>query len=47
MQDFDVAASEKFVEEASVPIVTVFDNDRSNHPFVIKFFNSQNAKVLV
>ncbi|EXB60097.1 Protein disulfide-isomerase [Morus notabilis] len=46
-KDFDVAASEKFVEDASVPIVTVFDNDRSNHPFVIKFFNSQNAKAML
>lgn len=38
-------ALEKFVEEASVPIVTHFNNDPSNHPFVIKFFNSPNAKV--
>ena len=46
IQDFDIDALEKFVEEKSVPIVTVFDNDRSNHPFVIKFFNNQNAKVI-
>lgn len=38
-------ALEKFVEEASLPIVTLFDKDPSNHPFVIKFFNSPNAKV--
>lgn len=44
-QDFNVDALEKFVEEASLPIVTLFDKDPSNHPFVIKFFNSPNAKV--
>lgn len=46
-KDFDIDALEKFVEEKSVPIVTVFDNDRSNHPFVIKFFNNQNAKAML
>lgn len=35
----------KFVEESSIPLVTIFDNDPSNHPFVIKFFNNPNAKV--
>ncbi|KAF8404076.1 hypothetical protein HHK36_008953 [Tetracentron sinense] len=44
-QDFHVDALEKFVEEASVPSVTLFDKDPSNHPFVVKFFNSPNAKV--
>lgn len=38
-------ALEKFVEESSIPTVTVFNNDPSNHPFVIKFFNSPSAKV--
>lgn len=38
-------ALEKFVEEASAPIVTLFNRDPSNHPFVFKFFNSPNAKV--
>ena len=46
-QDFSVDALEKFVENSSVPIVTEFNADPSNHPFVIKFFNSPNAKVLV
>lgn len=45
LQDFDVDASEKFVEEASIPVVTLFNKDPDNHPFVIKFFNSPNAKV--
>ncbi|KAF2317199.1 hypothetical protein GH714_016573 [Hevea brasiliensis] len=43
-QDFNVDVLEKFVEESSIPIVTVFNNDPINHPYVIKFFNSPNAK---
>lgn len=35
----------KFIEESSIPTVTVFNNDPSNHPFVIKFFNTENPKV--
>ena len=38
-------ALEKFVEEASTPIVTLFNKDPSNHPFVMKFFNNPKAKV--
>lgn len=39
-------ALSKFVEESSVPIVTVFNNDPSNHPFVVKFFDNPNVKVI-
>ncbi|KAL2892948.1 Protein disulfide-isomerase [Bienertia sinuspersici] len=46
-QDFDVAAMEKFVEESSIPTVTIFSKDPANHPYVIKFFNSPNAKALL
>ena len=46
-QDFNVDALEKFVEEASLPIVPRLDKDPSNHPFVIKIFNSPNAKVTI
>ncbi|KAI8029748.1 Protein disulfide-isomerase [Camellia lanceoleosa] len=46
-QDFDVNALEKFIVEASVPIVTVYDKDPSNHPFVNKFFNTPNAKAML
>ncbi|MED6123471.1 disulfide-isomerase [Stylosanthes scabra] len=46
-QDFKVEALEKFVEESSIPVVTVFNNDPSNHPFVVKFFNSPNAKAML
>ncbi|PHU11568.1 hypothetical protein BC332_18498 [Capsicum chinense] len=43
-QEFDVDALAKLVEEAIIPTVTVFNKDPNNHPFVIKFFNSANAK---
>lgn len=46
-QDFHVDAMEKFIEESSVPTVTVFSKDPANHPYVIKFFNSPNAKALL
>lgn len=45
LQDFTVDTAETFVEEASIPVVTLFNKDPDNHPFVIKFFNSPNAKV--
>ncbi|KAJ8762887.1 hypothetical protein K2173_023016 [Erythroxylum novogranatense] len=45
-KDFNVDALEKFVEDASIPIVTVFNKDPNNHPFVIKFFNSPHAKAM-
>ncbi|XP_073021162.1 protein disulfide isomerase-like 1-2 [Primulina eburnea] len=41
-QDFKVDAMEKFIGEASIPLVTVRDNDPSNH--INKFFESSNAK---
>ncbi|XP_062099280.1 protein disulfide-isomerase [Humulus lupulus] len=46
-KDFNVDALEKFVEETSVPVVTEFNKDPNNHPFVIKFFNSPNAKAML
>ncbi|XP_010538989.1 PREDICTED: protein disulfide-isomerase-like [Tarenaya hassleriana] len=46
-KDFKVDAMEKFIEESSLPIVTIFDKDPSNHPYVIKFFNSANSKALL
>ncbi|WCJ44369.1 Protein disulfide-isomerase [Euphorbia peplus] len=46
-KDFSVDALEKFIEESSIPIVTVFNNDPNNHPFVIKFFNSPDAKAML
>ncbi|XWS23720.1 hypothetical protein CRYUN_Cryun28dG0039400 [Craigia yunnanensis] len=46
-KDFNVEALEKFVEESSIPIVTLFNTDPSNHPFVGKFFNSPYVKVML
>ncbi|GAB4862085.1 disulfide-isomerase [Ancistrocladus abbreviatus] len=46
-RDFHVDALEKFIEEASVPTVTIFNKDPNNHPYVIKFFNSANAKAML
>ncbi|XP_031273106.1 protein disulfide-isomerase-like [Pistacia vera] len=46
-KDFKVDALEKFVEESSIPLVTLFSSDPSLHPFVIKFFNSPNAKAML
>lgn len=40
-------ALEKFVEESSVPTLTFFNSDPNNHPYVIKFFNNKNAKVMI
>ncbi|KAG9458822.1 hypothetical protein H6P81_003330 [Aristolochia fimbriata] len=46
-QDFHIEALEKFVEEASIPSVTLFNKDPDNHPFVIKFFNNPQAKAML
>uniref|UniRef100_A0A1J3DFM3 Protein disulfide-isomerase n=1 Tax=Noccaea caerulescens TaxID=107243 RepID=A0A1J3DFM3_NOCCA len=46
-KDFDGEALEKFVKESSIPLVTVFDKDPNNHPYVIKFFESQNTKAML
>ncbi|GER49179.1 protein disulfide-isomerase [Striga asiatica] len=43
-QEFDVDALVKFVQETSIPTVTFFNKDPKNHPFVVKYFNSPNAK---
>ena len=44
-QDFNGEALEKFVKESSIPLVTVFDKDPSNHPYVSKFFDNPATKV--
>ncbi|KAK7410605.1 hypothetical protein VNO78_01535 [Psophocarpus tetragonolobus] len=46
-QDFHVKALEKFVEESSVPVVTVFNNDLKNHAFISKFFGTSKTKVML
>ncbi|WOG97204.1 hypothetical protein DCAR_0416544 [Daucus carota subsp. sativus] len=46
-QDFNVETLEKSVQESSLPLVTLFNKDPSNHPSIIKFFNSPDAKALL
>lgn len=46
LQDFEMDAMKKFIEEASIPIVTIYDKDPNNHPYVKKFFNSANSKAI-
>ncbi|KAJ0241449.1 Protein disulfide isomerase-like 1-2 [Hirschfeldia incana] len=46
-KDFNGEALEKFVKESSIPLVTVFDKDPSNHPYVAKFFESPATKVMM
>jgi protein disulfide-isomerase A1 len=45
-QDFNVDSLEKFVEEASMPLIAVLTKDPDSHAHVIKFFNSPDAKAL-
>uniref|UniRef100_A0A1J3F523 Protein disulfide-isomerase n=1 Tax=Noccaea caerulescens TaxID=107243 RepID=A0A1J3F523_NOCCA len=46
-KDFNGEALEKFVKESSIPLVTVFDNDPSNHPYISKFFDSPATKAMM
>ncbi|KAJ4916352.1 Protein disulfide isomerase-like 1-1 [Raphanus sativus] len=45
-RDFVGEALETFVKESSIPLITVFDNDPNNHPYVLKFFELPNTKAL-
>ncbi|ESQ27367.1 hypothetical protein EUTSA_v10018420mg [Eutrema salsugineum] len=46
-KDFNGEALEKFVKESSIPLVTVFDSDPSNHKYVAKFFDSPATKAMM
>uniref|UniRef100_A0A0D6R325 Protein disulfide-isomerase n=1 Tax=Araucaria cunninghamii TaxID=56994 RepID=A0A0D6R325_ARACU len=46
LQDFNVEALTKFVEEGSMPIVATLTKDPESHPYVMKFFNSPDSKAL-
>ncbi|KAA0055433.1 protein disulfide-isomerase-like [Cucumis melo var. makuwa] len=46
-KDFDPAKLEKFIEASSIPIVTEFNNDPSNHVYLSKFFSSSNDKAML
>ncbi|KAJ4790340.1 Protein disulfide-isomerase [Rhynchospora pubera] len=45
-QEFEVDELEKFIEEASMPLVVIFDSDESNRPFILRFFRSPNVKAM-
>jgi protein disulfide-isomerase A1 len=36
---------EKFIEAASMPLVVLFNNDESNRPYILRFFQNPNIKV--
>ncbi|XP_076893556.1 protein disulfide-isomerase-like [Bidens hawaiensis] len=46
-QKFDVDALEKFIVDSSIPLVTLFDQSPANQPFLVKYFESPNAKVYI
>ncbi|PIN21224.1 Protein disulfide isomerase (prolyl 4-hydroxylase beta subunit) [Handroanthus impetiginosus] len=46
-EDFQVDAMEKFIEEASTPIVTIWDHDTRNHPYINKFLESLSDKAML
>ncbi|EPS71244.1 protein disulfide-isomerase, partial [Genlisea aurea] len=46
-EDFTLESLEKFVEESSIPVVTVWDSDRSNHVYVGKYFQTSSDKAML
>lgn len=46
-QDFNVDAVEKFIEESTIPILTVWNSDPSNYEYVNKFFDGPNDKAML
>ncbi|GFP84138.1 protein disulfide-isomerase, partial [Phtheirospermum japonicum] len=46
-QEFNVDALEKFIEESSVPTVTTWNSDPTNHPYINKFFDGPSAKAML
>ncbi|XP_061970285.1 protein disulfide-isomerase-like [Populus nigra] len=46
-KDFNVDALEKFIEDSSAPIVTVYDDEPSNHPYIVKYFDSPLDKAML
>ncbi|KAL7613126.1 hypothetical protein Lser_V15G05937 [Lactuca serriola] len=45
-KEFNVEAMEKFIEEASTPLVTLFDQSPEYAVFLTKYFESAEAKVM-
>ncbi|KAI7743539.1 hypothetical protein M8C21_000738 [Ambrosia artemisiifolia] len=46
-QTFDVDALEKFIVDSSIPLVTLFDQSPANQPFLVKYFESPDAKAML
>ncbi|KAK6923477.1 hypothetical protein RJ641_011781, partial [Dillenia turbinata] len=46
-QNFDIDAAKKFIEESSVPLVVVFDENPVNQPYLMKFFDTPTAKAML
>ncbi|PWA39166.1 protein disulfide-isomerase [Artemisia annua] len=46
-EKFEVDALEKFIEDSSIPLVTLFDQSPANQPFLIKYFESPNTKAML
>lgn len=46
-EDFDVDAMEKFIKDSTIPIVTVWNSDPSNHAYVNKFFEGPGSKAML
>ncbi|XP_024986508.1 protein disulfide-isomerase-like [Cynara cardunculus var. scolymus] len=46
-KNFEVDALEKFIEEGSIPLVTLFDQNPDNQPFLNKYFGSPDEKAML
>ncbi|KAG9135134.1 hypothetical protein Leryth_011614 [Lithospermum erythrorhizon] len=46
-EEFDVDVLEKLIEESSMPLVTLFNMDPVNRPYLTKFFQTPSAKVMM
>ncbi|KAH6765498.1 PDI-like 1-2 [Perilla frutescens var. hirtella] len=46
-EDFDIDAMEKFIQQSTVPIVTVWNADPNNHAYVNKFFEAPGSKAML
>ncbi|XP_076949767.1 protein disulfide-isomerase-like [Bidens hawaiensis] len=46
-QKFDIESLEKFIQDSSIPLVTLFDQSPTNQPFLVKYFESVNAKAML
>lgn len=46
-KNFEVSALEAFIEASSTPKVVTFDKNPDNHPYLLKFFQGNSAKVML